>query len=96
MECESDEKTLHVHHCYYERGLMAWEYPDFALKTLCGDCHIARQESELRIAHGLAHHSLDELSDIYCDILYFSARFGHQALVSLVREQEKLLDRKTA
>jgi 5-methylcytosine-specific restriction endonuclease McrA len=30
---------LHVHHKYYQLGLLAWEYPDEALITLCWDCH---------------------------------------------------------
>lgn len=30
---------LHVHHKKYIDGLMAWEYPDELLITLCEDCH---------------------------------------------------------
>ncbi|WP_439582416.1 hypothetical protein [Dyadobacter bucti] len=30
---------LHVHHHYYQHGLLAWEYPDDALTTLCWECH---------------------------------------------------------
>lgn len=30
---------LHVHHTYYKHGLLAWEYPDEALTTLCSVCH---------------------------------------------------------
>lgn len=32
---------LNVHHKYYEKGKMAWQYPDEALVTLCGKCHKA-------------------------------------------------------
>ena len=31
--------NLHCHHKYYCKGVMAWEYKDEALITLCGDCH---------------------------------------------------------
>lgn len=31
--------TLHVHHGYYEKGKMAWEYEDETLHTVCEDCH---------------------------------------------------------
>lgn len=31
--------NLHVHHKYYKTSLMAWEYPDESLVTLCWDCH---------------------------------------------------------
>jgi 5-methylcytosine-specific restriction endonuclease McrA len=37
--CDSAEKTLNVHHSYYERGNAPWEYPDSSLHTLCEDCH---------------------------------------------------------
>lgn len=33
------EKTLHVHHAYYEKGLKPWEYPSESLHVLCVDCH---------------------------------------------------------
>jgi 5-methylcytosine-specific restriction endonuclease McrA len=31
--------NMHIHHKYYQKGLLAWEYPDAALITLCWDCH---------------------------------------------------------
>ena len=37
--CGSDEKTLHVHHTYYESGIKPWEYPDESLHVLCEKCH---------------------------------------------------------
>lgn len=30
---------LHVHHHYYVKGRLPWEYPDLALITLCHECH---------------------------------------------------------
>ncbi len=30
---------LHVHHVYYQRGKLAWQYPLKALITLCWNCH---------------------------------------------------------
>ena len=35
---------MHVHHLYYESGLMPWEYPDSALITLCPYCHRIEHE----------------------------------------------------
>lgn len=32
-------KDLHVHHKYYQKGLLPWEYPNEALTTLCWHCH---------------------------------------------------------
>lgn len=37
--CCSEDKTLNVHHCYYEDGKMPWEYENSSLMTLCEDCH---------------------------------------------------------
>lgn len=37
-KCKS-KKCLQVHHLYYTKGKMAWEYPDEALVTLCEVCH---------------------------------------------------------
>jgi hypothetical protein len=43
-KCGSDEKTLHVHHSYYEKGLKPWEYPTKSLHALCADCHRTAQD----------------------------------------------------
>ncbi len=32
-------KGLHVHHKYYVKGKLPWEYPNEALVTLCETCH---------------------------------------------------------
>lgn len=37
--CGNKEATLHVHHQYYEKGAEPWEADEFALTTLCADCH---------------------------------------------------------
>ena len=38
-DCGSKEKTLNVHHSYYLKNVMPWEYPDNSLHCLCEDCH---------------------------------------------------------
>jgi hypothetical protein len=43
-QCEADDKMLHVHHTYYERGLKPWEYPTESLRALCADCHRKAQD----------------------------------------------------
>ncbi|MCE0498486.1 MAG: HNH endonuclease [Methylacidiphilales bacterium] len=40
--CGSGEKTLHVHHTFYESGRKPWEYPDDSLVALCKDCHLKK------------------------------------------------------
>lgn len=46
QHCESS-KNLQVHHKYYKHDLMAWQYPDEALITLCKNCH-QEEEEKLR------------------------------------------------
>ena len=42
--CESNDKTLHVHHKIYLKGRMAWDYEDDNFETLCKDCHIETEQ----------------------------------------------------
>lgn len=39
VACSNKEKTLHVHHCSYVKGINPWEYPHQCLVTLCDSCH---------------------------------------------------------
>lgn len=42
--CFATERTLNVHHNYYESGKEPWEYPTEALVTLCEECHTEETE----------------------------------------------------
>ena len=37
--CGTAEVNLQIHHGWYERGRMPWEYPAEALYCLCDGCH---------------------------------------------------------
>jgi len=37
--CDRDDRTLNVHHRYYQKGRKIWDYDDEALVTLCEKCH---------------------------------------------------------
>jgi hypothetical protein len=39
QSCGLDNKTLNVHHGYYQAGKDPWDYPTSSLTTLCEDCH---------------------------------------------------------
>ena len=39
QKCNSTNCTLHVHHKYYHKGKMPWEYKDECFITLCVECH---------------------------------------------------------
>ena len=45
--CDSESKTLQVHHLYYVSGREPWEYHLGAFKTACSSCHKElKQESK--------------------------------------------------
>lgn len=48
-ECGSTEKQLHVHHPFYKKDAMLWEYEASDLKCLCADCHKELHELEGQI-----------------------------------------------
>jgi hypothetical protein len=39
QRCKDATSTLNVHHRYYEKSAMPWEYPNDALVTYCQKCH---------------------------------------------------------
>jgi len=42
LDCGNKDRQLHVHHGYYERRktkMMAWEYDNDTMHTLCDECH---------------------------------------------------------
>lgn len=41
--CDAADKTLHVHHGYYDRHMEPWDYNLETLWPLCEDCHDSAQ-----------------------------------------------------
>lgn len=80
-DCGEGGLTLHVHHCYYQKGLMPWDYPGEALKCLCEYCHDVRQEVELIIQQELAEFSYDELCNFRSGVLLTMKAFGVDPIV---------------
>lgn len=39
--CKRCDKPTHIHHIYYEKDKMPWDYPFDALLLLCSGCHEA-------------------------------------------------------
>lgn len=64
VNCESEDRTLNVHHKLYRSGAMPWEYEDDVLETLCGPCHKRRSEVEKYLKENTALCSGDELDAI--------------------------------
>ncbi len=47
--CGATDKTLNVHHTYYEKGKKPWEYPAESLVTLCEECHEAAEAEKVAL-----------------------------------------------
>lgn len=54
-ECgeKPEGESLEIHHRYYEKGKMAWEYPDAALLCVCNECHIMVAECERTLLNSI-------------------------------------------
>ncbi len=68
QNCEDGEgdrgETLHVHHCWYEKGFDPWDYPFTAYQCLCKDCHNKAESARLGISQllfSLLPHRLESL-----------------------------------
>lgn len=53
--CKAEDKTLNVHHLYYESGNEPWDYPLTAFLTLCRDCHQTESEGRRAAEEKLLH-----------------------------------------
>lgn len=63
FECEScgeKEKQLHVHHSYYRRGAMIWEYEKEELRVFCDRCHKDEHAIDEKIRSVLADPNMDK------------------------------------
>lgn len=75
--CQSKDKTLHVHHGYYEKGCMPWEYPNESLHCLCEDCHQYVELSQGLLTRLIACLPVVELAALRG---YVSTRLGKHAI----------------
>jgi hypothetical protein len=67
-ECEDKERTLHVHHKVYRKGVMPWEYTDGELQVLCERCHEDKTRLLNAIKRGTGGMTREMLSHVlgYC------------------------------
>jgi len=77
-QCGDTESTLNVHHAYYERDLMPWEYPDYAMITLCQPCHSQWHGIMKSVSEATIHYTLEELRT-----LQWLAQFGRPLCAAL-------------
>lgn len=63
--CGDTKSTLNVHHAYYEKGKMPWEYPDESLVTWCEECHDRRQKMQNYMLKSILNYGLEEMYGLY-------------------------------
>ncbi len=52
--CGSKENELHVHHPFYRKGAMIWQYETEELQCLCNKCHKEEHALDERIKKALS------------------------------------------
>jgi len=71
-ECGSVERTLHIHHPFYRKGVEPWDYADWDLICVCEDCHEDRASCERALLLSVKtwkRDSIDSLSMAIFDAL---------------------------
>lgn len=60
QECGTKEEELHVHHPFYRRGAMIWEYEATELRVLCHKCHKNAHALDEQLKNGTSTLIADE------------------------------------
>ena len=63
-DCGADDKSLQIHHSYYEKGLLPWEYPNESLHCLCEDCHRQAQDWLTLLHRQIGRLELGQIEDL--------------------------------
>lgn len=66
--CQMQDTILEVHHKLYKNGLMAWEYEDKDLISLCNQCHsdiTAQIRTSYKICVGKINSLIEEASFVF-------------------------------
>lgn len=104
--CESEVKTLNVHHAYYVPQREVWRYPNWALKCLCNECHKSVHEENPGVTpwehvfselfKGCDPSEQDDVIDLAFELsrwnVTFNAKMG--ALLSFIHCERKILQQK--
>lgn len=80
-QCGDEKSTLNVHHTYYERDKMPWDYPPWSLHTLCEPCHETAEEDLATLRRAIGLLSLRQIEELtgYAYALSLSDRSENDA-----------------
>lgn len=62
--CQTKEKTLSIHHKYYDFKIEPWDYDNKTLITLCDRCHTEMDGVRKSLIHSMGYLTLSELIDL--------------------------------
>jgi len=52
--CFTQEKQLNIHHSFYRRGSLLWQYKNEELECLCNKCHKEAHKIDEKLRHAIA------------------------------------------
>jgi hypothetical protein len=76
--CNSETKTLNVHHIRYFKGREPWDYRDWYLVTLCEDCH--KKAEDEKKGHHQAPKERSRLEQMMADAPNSPPKPDHQSI----------------
>lgn len=95
--CGSSISTLNVHHGYYRRGAMPWEYDNDVLHCLCENCHDAIERLKEAAHRAIARMSMHEMQRLLDgELAWFGGNEKQQVKTRLVVRDELDEDTKDA
>lgn len=62
--CGDTEEELHVHHVYYKKDAMPWDYTDDAYMVLCTKCHNKWHNLKTALDHMFCKMGTDQLHEV--------------------------------
>ncbi len=103
QRCFVGNSTLHVHHCYYNKGTPPWEYPSSSLVTLCKDCHDTESQffyeqknylTDVLSSKGFLSEDFNDLACLFRDMTFphYRNEVTLAAIRYALRDPKKLLD----
>lgn len=77
-KCPDSQKTLHVHHPFYDAGKMPWEYDTSELCVLCDDCHTKEHGIPLSPTLTIAEQRRQDTRDAEAKVIARAAELQRQ------------------
>jgi len=78
--CGDSESPLNVHHLYYCRNRAPWDYPHWALISLCEECHSNDENRDKT--------DWEALLEIFTNNLPIELEFAHGGMADIVNQME--------